>query len=496
MAGAAATQSEIGPRAWWAGLFSSVRALEAAVVVPTLVLLVVSLVEGGVSQFGDAERALSVLFWVVTIAVVELLPVPAWRSMQVGTGFPLFTAAAFIYSAPVAGLIAFLGSSDPRELKGQVRPLRALFNRSQLTLALMASSWTFHALGGTTEEWSRSLILAAPISVLVFHLINTALVSLAVSMTYEIPVVNVLRKMRIGNPLEFLISYLGLGLLGVTLARLYFDVGWWSVAAFVMPLLLARQMFFRTRALEEATKELQDREAVLRALSNRMAEERHDERTQIAGYLHDDLAQVLYRMSLHIDISEKQIEQGKAAEAVEEIESIRVSRDRAMELIRALIRDLHRSPMGRKGLMDALNSYAQEVQRDTRITVRTDLAEVQIPPPVQLLCYHVAREAVMNAVKHADPSTIKITLARTPDGARLTVTDDGKGFDAEEGSPEGHFGLTMMKERAQVSGGEFRIESKPGEGSRVIADFPTSWMVEQDENGQSLAEAGARGSPS
>jgi signal transduction histidine kinase len=311
-------------------------------------------------------------------------------------------------------------------------------------------------------------------------------------MTYEIPVAKVLRKMRIGNPLEFLISYLGLGLLGVTLARLYFDVGWWAVAAFVMPLLLARQMFFRTRMLEEATRELQDRETVLRALSNRMAEERHDERTQIAGYLHDDLAQVLYRMSLHIDISEKQIEMGKAVEAIEEIESIRVSRDRAMELIRALIRDLHRSPMGRKGLIDALNSYAQEVQKDTRITMRTHLVEVDIPPPVQLLCYHVAREAVMNAVKHAEPTSITITLERTHEGARLTIADDGKGFDVEEGSPEGHYGLTMMKERAQVSGGEFRIESKAGEGSKVIADFPTSWMVEENGEAQKFVEAGAR----
>jgi signal transduction histidine kinase len=416
--------------------------------------------------------------------------------MQVSMAFPLFTAVSFVYPPGIAASIALLGSTDPREWKRQVRPLRAIFNRTQVAISVFMASFAFRAAGGTIDSWTGALPWAAPLAVLSFHLLNSSLVSIAVALTYETPLTRVLRRMKIGDPREFLISYLGLGLLGVTLARLYFDVGWWAVAAFVMPLLLARQMFFRTRALEEASKELQDRETVLRALSNRMAEERHDERTQIAGYLHDDLAQVLYRMSLHIDISEKQIEQGKAAEAVEEIESIRVSRDRAMELIRALIRDLHRSPIGRKGLMDALNSYAQEVQRDTRIKVRTDMAEVDIPAPVQLLCYHVAREAVMNAVKHADPSTITITLARTPDGARLIVADDGKGFDAEEGSPEGHYGLTMMKERAQVSGGEFRIESKPGEGSRVIAEFPTSWMVEQDGNGQSLAEAGARGSPS
>ena len=337
-------------------------------------------------------------------------------------------------------------------------------------------------MGGDVQEWTSRLILAAPAAVLAFHLVNSTLVSLALAMTYGIPVLQARRKMSIGNPLEFLISYLGLGLLGVILARLYDVVGWWAVAAFVMPLLLARQMFFRTRALEEATRELQDREVVLRGLSNRMAEERHDERTQIAGYLHDDLAQVLYRMALHLDISEKLLAQRNTDQTKEELAAIRSSRDRAMELVRALIRDLHRSPIGRHGLTEALDSYAQEVERDARVRVKTSLHRVDMPAPVQLLCYHIAREAMMNAVKHAEASMITVSLEATVDGARLTVSDDGKGFDPEQGSAEGHYGLTMMRERAQVSGGDFRIDSNPGKGSTVTAEFPTSWMVEG--NGQ------------
>ncbi|MDQ4059064.1 MAG: sensor histidine kinase [Actinomycetota bacterium] len=316
---------------------------------------------------------------------------------------------------------------------------------------------------------------------MVFHLLNTGFVSVVVALSYEISVGAVLKHMRIGSPQEFLISYLGLGLLGVTLARLYVDVGWWAVAAFVMPLLLARQMFFRTRALEEATKELQDREVVLRALSNRMAEERQDERKAIAGYLHDDLAQVLYRMALHLDISEKHLEKGDPTKLRGEITALRGSRDRAMELVRALIRDLHRNPLGREGLTEALNSYAQEVQRDTGVRLETRLQDAPMAPPVQLLCYHVAREAVMNAIKHAEAGTITISLKPTADGARLSVSDDGKGFDVEEGEPEGHYGLTMMKERAQVSGGTFRIDSARGQGTTVTADFPTSWMIEASE---------------
>jgi signal transduction histidine kinase len=262
-----------------------------------------------------------------------------------------------------------------------------------------------------------------------------------------------------------------------------------------MPLLLARQMFFRTRALEHATKELQDREIVLRALSNRMAEERQDERKAIAGYLHDDLAQVLYRMALHVDISEKLLEKGDVSKAREEIAAIRVSRNRSMELIRALIRDLHRSPLGRAGLSEALVSYAHETERDTGIQIRTALATVDMAAPVQLLCYHVAREAVSNAIKHAEASTITISLEPTAEGARLSVSDDGRGFDVEEGEPEGHYGLTMMRERAQVAGGTFTIRSALGEGTTVIADFPTSWMVEGDGQVDRSPESAEKASP-
>ena len=472
-----------------------VQLYELAIVVPTIGLLAWGLVDSGFRELSQPKVLLGAVFWTVIIAVVELLPVPAWKSLQVGTGFPLYTAAAFIYSPLVSGLIALLGSSDPRELRQQVRPLRAVFNRSQLALSLYAASATFHALGGSADRWAGRLALAAPLAVLVFHVFNTGLVSVVVALTYEIKVSKVLQRMRIGNPIEFLTSYLGLGLLGVTLARLYVDVGWWAVAAFVMPLLLARQMFFRTRALEEATAELQDREVVLRALSNRMAEERQDERRQIAGYLHDDLAQVLYRMALHLDISEKQLEKGNPEKAKDEISSLRESRDRAMQLIRALIRDLHRSPLGRAGLSEALNSYAQEVERDTGVRFRTRFEDVEMAPPVQLLCYHVAREAVMNAIKHAEAGTITITLEPTSDGARLSVADDGNGFDVEAGEPEGHYGLTMMKERAQVSGGDFRIDSAPGRGTTVTADFPTSWMVESDGRPDRAAETAAREGP-
>jgi two-component system, NarL family, sensor histidine kinase DegS len=212
-----------------------------------------------------------------------------------------------------------------------------------------------------------------------------------------------------------------------------------------------------------------------------MAEERHDERMQIAGYLHDDLAQVLFRMSLHIDIGQKHLQKGNIDDLRTELDSIRTSRDRTMELIRSLIKDLRQSPLGRAGLAEAIASFCADAERTSDARFVTRLQEIGMPPPVQLLCYQVAREAVMNAVKHANATEIRVALERTMDGARVTVEDDGYGFDVERGSPEGHFGLTMMRERTQVAGGSFRMDSESGQGTRIIAEFPTSWLSSEGD---------------
>jgi signal transduction histidine kinase len=457
----------------------SAAVFEWLVVAVTIAILATRFALAGPGPLGEVGDLLDVTFWVVVIGVVELLHVQVWKSIQVSMGVPLLMATAFIYPPEIAGLIGLLSSSDPREWRREVTVSRALFNRSQVALSVFLASAAFHVFDGNVDTLSGAL-RGAPAAVLVDFLVNTTLVSVLISLLQKTSVREVRRRLRIGSAQEFLISYMGLGLLGVLLARL-FEQGSWAVAVFVLPLLLARQMFFRTRALEDATVELRDREVLLRALSNRMAEERQDERMQIAGYLHDDLAQILYRMSLQIDIAERKLERGDK-DAEKELEALRNTKDRALTVIRALIKDLHRSPLGRAGLQEALRSYCQDVEKDTGMRVQGRLGHVDMPPPIQLLCYHIAREAVMNAVKHAEASTIRVNLEAIPDGARLTVSDDGKGFDPDQGLPEGHFGLTMMRERAQVAGGNFEMNSRPGQGTIVTAEFPTSWFVQEDRS--------------
>ena len=244
------------------------------------------------------------------------------------------------------------------------------------------------------------------------YLVNSTLVTVFTSIRIGVSPFKVMRELRIGRLSEFLVSYLGLGVLGLIVAVFDTKIGFWSIPAFLAPSLLARQMFFRSQALEEAHKELQDREQVLRTLSNAMAEERADERLQIAGYLHDDLAQVLFRLSIQVDVARKLMDKEDYQQVADQLEKIRESKQETSDRIRALIRDLHRSPLGAKGLAEALESFTDEVGRDSGVIFHRDVENIALPAPIALLVYHIAREGVMNALKHAQASNMWIAVRR------------------------------------------------------------------------------------
>ena len=265
-----------------------------------------------------------------------------------------------------------------------------------------------------------------------------------------------------------------------------------SLPVFLAPLLFARQMFFRTRALEEAHVELKEREEILRDLSNTMAEERADERLQIAGYLHDDLAQVLFRLSLQVDVARKLLDKNDFVDLRQQLEKIRESKQETSDRIRALIRDLHRSPLGAKGLAEALESFTDEVGRDSGVQFKRDVQDIDLPAPIALLVFHIAREAIFNALKHARATEMSISVTEDEEDIVLRLMDNGVGFDTSAPGPEGHYGMAMMRERAKVGGGSFDVASEPGEGTTIVVRFPIA-LLQRDQAPEGSSPNGSAG---
>jgi signal transduction histidine kinase len=462
-----------------------------ALVIPVICLIVVFVRR----EWSEFDAAL--LLWVILVGAVELLPAPAWRGIHVSLGFPILTAVAFVYPPGWAATVAFIGSTDPAEFKHETTVLKALFNRSQVGLAVFLSSATFHALTSLKADDMPVVVAAALVASLVDYVTNFSLVVFATSLMFRTSVLRLARQLpRLS---EFLISYGALSIMGLVLAELFTTghVAWLAVLTVLSPLLFARQMFLRSHALEAAHVELQENSGILRELSNTMAEERADERLQIAGYLHDDLAQVLFRLSLQVDIARKLLDKGDLDEVRAQLDKIRNSKQETSDRIRALIRDLHRSPLGAKGLAEALESFTDEVGRDSHIRFQRDVQNIELPAPIALLVFHIAREGIMNALKHADPTEVSVTVAQEGENIVLRLEDNGNGFDVAAPGPEGHYGMAMMRERAKVGGGKLEVESAVGEGTTITVRFPIALLQpeQQPDTEQASANVPGRASP-
>jgi signal transduction histidine kinase len=460
---------------------------EAAVIIPTCALI------ASLLAFGDEEFHVVFLLWSVLIGLVELLPVPAWRGLTVSVGFPLLVMVAILYPPGVAGLITLLGASDPREFRREISFIGACFNRCQVALSVIAASAVFHAVAGQLSSSPPILVLAASLAAIADYFVNGGLVTLYMTIRLGVSPLRIIRELKIGSVSDFLISYLGLGVLGLTLAKFFESVGAWSIPAYLAPLLLARQVFFRSKSLEEAHQELKEREQVLRELSNTMAEERADERLQIAGYLHDDLAQVLFRLSLQVDIARKLLDKNDLDALEDQLEKIRGSKQETSDRIRALIRDLHRSPLGAKGLAEAFESFVDEVASDSDVKFHLDVDQIDLPAPIALLLYHIGREGVMNSLKHAQATDFWIAVHEDDDDIVLRLRDNGRGFDTSAPGPEGHFGMAMMRERAQVGGGTCEVQSEPGLGTTITVRFRTALLQRDQQSASEPTTASAQG---
>ncbi|MGZ8724356.1 MAG: sensor histidine kinase, partial [Aeromicrobium sp.] len=126
------------------------------------------------------------------------------------------------------------------------------------------------------------------------------------------------------------------------------------------------------------------------------------------------------------------------------------------------------------GLEQALRSHAASVQGRTglSITVEADAGlPARLPSDAAEALYRITQEALHNVVKHANATTTRIVLAREGGALHLSVIDDGIGFDPTQ-TPPGHLGLVGMRQRADLIGAEFDVNSRPGNGTFVSVRWP------------------------
>ena len=202
-----------------------------------------------------------------------------------------------VYPAPLVGLIAFFGSMDQRELRREVSLPHGFYNRSQVALSSMAASATFHSLHGDVDllPW---VVPVALVALAVDVLVNFAMVGLATHLGSRMSFAAFLQAVHGGSPAEFLTGYGCFGLLAVLLSIVFEQSGTWGLVVFFIPILLARRMFVRGRRLQDALESVSDKDRAFRTVSERIADERRDERLNVAAGLHDEVLPPLYKVHL------------------------------------------------------------------------------------------------------------------------------------------------------------------------------------------------------
>lgn len=201
------------------------------------------------------------------------------------------------------------------------------------------------------------------------------------------------------------------------------------------------------------------------------------ERNRLAANLHDTLLQTVSGLNYQLRACETE-SLPLVERKLNHLGTARRMVTRAQEDLRGTVWALRVLPLQERSIVEALQSLAAQLAegRDVKITVSMDGALPRMSQFVVGNLLLVAQEAMHNALKHAGPSRIEAQVAVRKDGQGITlsVRDDGDGFtpDAKAGPACGHFGLAGMQERIERLGGKLRIESAPGQGTRVIAEVP------------------------
>lgn len=232
---------------------------------------------------------------------------------------------------------------------------------------------------------------------------------------------------------------------------------WWFYAANVLLLAAILWAVYRWRVAR-----VRSRYALVAEERNRLGREWHD--TLLAGFA---------AITWQLDAANKALP-ATGADATRD--AIRTAKDMLRYYrneARRVIWDLRHNSPEQESLPNALERTLHEVLRDGRPEYRVTLEGDPSAIPAELAhgLLRICQEAALNASRHAEASSVSVHLSVSPTRVEASVGDDGRGFDPDA-VPGGHFGLAIMKERAARFGGRLRVESAPGAGTMIHAEFP------------------------
>jgi len=211
-----------------------------------------------------------------------------------------------------------------------------------------------------------------------------------------------------------------------------------------------------------------------------------EERTRIACEIHDGLVQSLAGVGFKLELSQQLIRKNPKAS----LATLRESKEQlklAIQEARQVIFNLRPLQYDKMELIPALTNYLKSYE--TKYHIKTDFTvsgdEQILFPRTKIFLFRIVQEALSNVVQHAKADHVSVQLTISLERLRVAISDNGIGFDMEQvlHNPEkwDHFGVRGIVERAKLVGGEANIDSKRGQGTRIVVDVPLGKKERMDD---------------
>lgn len=251
-----------------------------------------------------------------------------------------------------------------------------------------------------------------------------------------------------------------------------------AIASFLMHDLTTGEPFGLATVQRDMTEQMSAQRSLQRLSEHRrellvrLVEAQETERAKIAGDVHDDPVQALAAVDLRLGLLRRRIQE-QAPQLLDVVGAVQETVAAANDRLRALLFDLEAPELDR-GLAPALERTAEEMFRDSGVAVSV-LGDAETPADTgsRTVAYRIAREALMNARKHASARHVWVTVRGRDGGLAVDVADDGVGFVAGPvRSAPGHHGVTGMRDRASIAGGRVDFADRPGGGALVRIWLP------------------------
>ena len=221
---------------------------------------------------------------------------------------------------------------------------------------------------------------------------------------------------------------------------------------------------------DQLEREVVRRTEQLTALAQHLQTIREDERSRLARELHDELGALLTAAKLDVARLKSRLGEMKP-EVSERLTHLNEALNSGIALKRRIIEDLRPSSLSNLGVVAALDILVHEYSNRYEVAIKATLEPVSLSPAGELTVYRLVQEALTNVAKYAQASEIEVRLSSRDGEVRVSVQDNGVGFDMAQPRTSAH-GLLGMRYRVEAEGGHMLLTSTPGKGTLIEAHLP------------------------